>query len=153
MDIIYHDFGGTHSVAVASALHLGQLPTDEKPTKQDIQSLPTFDQVSSQELGHLIHQGTDEFDNDVYTVGYKKQSQIALPLIKNTYNLTGNLEELLLVDTKPTINYTMVLGGVLSRRLGLVKLGRPIVTAGVLKAYPKIVELVKDVKNKLKARN
>ncbi|MCK8817237.1 DUF3189 family protein [Natroniella sulfidigena] len=150
MDIIYHDVGGTHSVIVASAIHLNKLPTDKRPTKEEILNLPRFDKVNQQEHGHLLYQGDDEFGNSVYTVGYKYSSKIALPLIKDTYNLIGNAnDDLLLVDTKPTINYTMKIGGFLSRSLGIVGVGRPIVTNGVLNAYSKIVKLVVDVKRKL----
>ncbi|OCL26116.1 hypothetical protein U472_08860 [Orenia metallireducens] len=153
MDIIYHDVGGTHSVAVASALHLNKLPMDRTPNKDEILSLPTFDKLKTKDLGHLIYQGEDEFGNQVYTLGCKYAEKFVIPAIKDTYNLLGDEEELMLVKTKSTINFTMKVGGYTSRALGLMTIGRPIVTQGVLKAYPKIVELVSEVKRELKVNN
>ncbi|WP_018248647.1 DUF3189 family protein [Orenia marismortui] len=152
MHIIYHDVGGAHSVAVAAALHLNKLPVNNIPTKEDIISLATFDKIKKKDIGHLIYQGKDEFANQVYTLGYKYSSKIALPLLQDTYALLGKKDDLLLIDTKPTINFLMKVGGFTSRGLGISSLGRPIVTRGVLKAYPKLVELVSNVKRNLKAK-
>ncbi|GAB6100742.1 DUF3189 family protein [Halanaerocella petrolearia] len=153
MDIIYHDIGGAHSVATAAAIHLNKIPSDSKPTKEELLSLPTFDKVKKQDLGHLLYQGDDEFDNSVYTLGYKYSSKITLPVIKDTYNLVGDKDDLLLVDTKPTINFLMKVGGFLSRGLGVVSVGRPIVVYGVLQTYPQIAQLVTDVKRQLQVNN
>ncbi len=153
MHIIYYDVGGAHSVAVASALHLHKLPIDHKPNKDDILSLPTFDKVKTEDIGHLIYQGDDEFGNQVYTLGCKYYRDIVLATLEDTYNLVGNRKNLLLIDTKPTINTIMKIGGYTSRVLGLMTIGRPIVVRGVLKAYPQLVNLVTGVKKKLNRIN
>ncbi len=149
MDIIYHDVGGSHSVVVASALHLKKLDPDKLPTKEDLNKLSMFDRIQKEDYGHLIYQGDDEFGNSVYTVGCKYSSKISLKLLKDIYKLVGDENNLMLVDTRPTINILMKLGGFLSRGVGLRMIGRPIVTKGTLQAYFQIVQLVSNLKKKL----
>jgi hypothetical protein len=47
------------------------------------------------------------------------------------------------------VNLPMKLGGFMSRRLGMVKLGRPIVVAGTRLAFPAIKDLVNKVKGEV----
>ncbi|WP_027340285.1 DUF3189 family protein [Halonatronum saccharophilum] len=149
MEIIYHDSGGSHSVAIAANLHLNNLPMDRVATKEEVLSLPTFDKIKTKDIGHLLYQGDDEFGNSVYTLGCKRAEKVAKPLIKDTYSLLGDEKNIKLVDTRPAITPTMMLGGFLSRGLGLAPIGRPIVTNGALKTYPNIVEIVRNVKRNL----
>jgi hypothetical protein len=63
----------------------------------------------------------------------------------------GNTDGLYLVNTSPTVNTLMRIGGGSSRRLGLVKFGRPIAAYGTLRTYRNIVEIVKDVKSRIES--
>lgn len=59
-----------------------------------------------------------------------------------------DLSEVVLVDTLGCVNMPMRIGGLLSRRLGLVSIGRPIVTWGTLRSYRQLVALVQETLEK-----
>lgn len=146
MIIIYHDVGGTHSTAAAANIHINNLPMDRVPDKSELLALPTFDKIQKNQLGHLIYIGKDEFGSKVYTMGRRYSPELVLPAMKDIFNIVGAKEELKIIDTHPTVNIWMKIGGYTSRKLGIVSVGRPIVTYGTLKAYESIVDIVKEVK-------
>lgn len=147
MIIIYHDVGGTHSTATAANIHINNLPIDRVPDKSELLSLTTFDKINKNQLGHILYIGEDEFGSKVYTIGRKYSPNIVLSAIKDTFNMAGGNEELYIVDTHPTVNVWMKIGGFTSRGLGIVSIGRPIVTYGTLKAYENIADIVRKVKD------
>lgn len=148
--IIYHDVGGTHSTVAAAAIHLHMLSMDRTPSFSEILDLPLFDQLEKKDHGRLIYHGTDEYGHSIYTIS----RQYAGPLVTNAIMtvcpmINQNEKEVLCINTSPAVNTFMRIGGGSSRRFGLVAFGRPIVTYGTIKAYPKIVEIVKKVKLKI----
>jgi hypothetical protein len=150
MIVIYHDVGGAHSSAIAANIHINSLPYDKVPDKSEILNLPTFDKIEKRDHGHLLYMGVDEFGCSVYTLSRQYQEKLVIHAITDMYKaLNRDTNYLYIVSTSPTVNTWMKIGGFSSRRLHWVKFGRPIVTYGTLKAYPQIVELVKDVKNKI----
>ncbi|AGK97993.1 DUF3189 family protein [Clostridium pasteurianum] len=154
MIIIYHDVGGAHSTAIAANLHINRLPMDRLPSKKELLDLPTFDKVEKADLGHLLYIGQDEFGAKVYTLGRKYRPDLVIPAVEDMYSaLHGDGEGLYIVDTHPTVNLPMKIGGFTSRQLKWVRFGRPIVTYGSIKAYMDIVNIVKAVKNNLKVGN
>lgn len=149
MDIIYHCVGGTHSSAIAAAIHLNMLPTSTKPTFKEIMEFSFFDRLKKDQQGHIILRGIDDKGNNVYTLSRQFVPELVIPAIIDSYKIAGgNLDDLLLVDTMPSVNLLMKIGGFSSRRLHLVSFGRPIVAKGALKAYEDIVNIVKDTKSK-----
>ncbi|OAA91918.1 DUF3189 family protein [Clostridium ljungdahlii] len=153
MIVIYHDVGGAHSTAVAANIHIGNLPMDRIPSKKELLDLPTFDKMEKKDLGRLIYIGKDEFNTDVYTLARKYAPDIVIPAIMDMYSIFNkNTDELIIVDTKPTVNLLMNIGGYTSRKLHWVSVGRPIVTKGTQQAYMDIVNMVTGVKNNLKNR-
>lgn len=60
--------------------------------------------------------------------------------------LNGSGNDLILVSSQPFVNTWMKIGGFTSRGLGIVPIGRPIVTYGTLKSYMGLVDLVEKVK-------
>ncbi|MCR3759548.1 DUF3189 family protein [Clostridium felsineum] len=151
MIVIYHDVGGTHSTAVAANIHINKLPMDKVPKKEELLKLKTFDKIDKGDMGHLVYIGEDEFKDKVYTIGRQYAANLVIPAIEDMYSiLNGNNEDLMIVDTKPTVNTLMKIGGFTSRRLHMVSIGRPIVTYGSLKAYMEIANIVKGVKNNLR---
>lgn len=150
MIIIYHDVGGAHSTATAANIHINNLPIDRVPDKSELLSLTTFDKINKNQLGHILYIGEDEFGSKVYTIGRKYNPNIVLSAIKDIFNIAGGKEELYIVDTHPTVNVWMKIGGFTSRGLGIVSIGRPIVTYGTLKAYENIADIVKKVKDTIR---
>ncbi|SHH14825.1 DUF3189 family protein [Tepidibacter thalassicus] len=150
MKIIYHCVGGTHSSAIASAIHLNILPKNRIPSKKELMNLGYFDTLEKKDRGKIIYRGKDEFGNEIYTLGRQFNKELVLNSLKTAYILGGgNIKDILLIDTMKTVNTLMKIGGFSSRRLHLVSFGRPIVIKGSQIAYNNIVQLVEDTKNKL----
>jgi len=148
--IIYHDIGGTHTTQVAALLHLNRLPFERTPSREELMSNPLFDQLDMNDMGRLFFAGEDEWGNSVYTLGRGYTTKITTKLLKDFFKeLHGNDEELLLVNTSPTVSFTLKIGGFTSRFLKIVSIGRPLVIRGVQKSYPKIVQLVQSVKKQI----
>ncbi|NLW07900.1 MAG: DUF3189 family protein [Clostridia bacterium] len=145
MIIIYHCFGGTHSSVTAAAIHLGLLPRDRLPTAAEFRALPYFDARRKGEEGEIRFMGRDSAGNNIYTVGKKNLGTRFEALF---YDLAVALgvpqQEILLLNTSPLVNHAMKLGGFISRRLGLVSVGRPLVVWGTRRAYFNLVRFVND---------
>lgn len=149
--VIYHDVGGSHSSCVAANIHVNNLPSTTIPNKQDLLRLPTFDKITKKDLGHLKFIGVDEFGHKVYTISVQYKANIVIPALRDMYTeLRGFNDDLILVSSQPFVNTWMKIGGFTSRRLGIVPIGRPIVTYGTLKSYKGLVDLVEKVKNQIK---
>ncbi|KXZ39402.1 Protein of unknown function [Alkalithermobacter thermoalcaliphilus JW-YL-7 = DSM 7308] len=149
MNIIYHCVGGTHSSAIASAIHLKFLPENKIPSKEEIMSIGYFDTLDKPDQGKIIYRGSDEFGNKVYTLSRQLNKNLVLNTLKDSYSLAGgNLGDIILVDTMQCVNILMKIGGFSSRKLKLVFFGRPIVIKGSQLAYMNIVNLVRDIKSK-----
>lgn len=150
MNIIYHDVGGSHSSVIASHIHLNNLPNNRVPSVEEILGAPMFDKLESKHIGRLIHQGIDEYGNNVYTLSRLYYEYIVKNAINSIPSMLGLKEnEIVLADTSPTVNFLMKLGGGASRKLRFVSFGRPIVGYGTMKAYEDIVALVNKVKVKI----
>ncbi|MDI6601160.1 MAG: DUF3189 family protein [Thermoanaerobacteraceae bacterium] len=149
--VIYYDYGGTHTSVVASAIHLGKLNPAQVPDGKDIIRLPLFDSITQNDLGHIIYNGTDEYGNNIYTLGIKNAKDLVMPAISDMYKaIFGNTNGLYLADVSATTNFFMKLGGLISRGLRIQPLGLPIVVYGTRKAYPDIVRIVQNTKNTVK---
>lgn len=147
MKIIYHCFGGAHSSVTAAAVHLGWLPTERMPTKDMIASLPLFDQNTDADHGHIRLMGLDEHKNEVYIAGRRNAARLFENIVIGiTEILAQPPDQIHLVNVMPYVNWKMVFGGYTSRRLGVIRIGRPVVLAGIQYSYLKIVSLVHQVK-------
>jgi hypothetical protein len=154
MIVVYHDAGGAHSTATAANIHIGNLSMDKVPTKEELLNLPTFDKTTRSQMGTLLYIGEDELGNKVYTVGRRYKPNLVIPSISSMYTiLHGSTDDLLIVDTQPSVNLWMKIGGFSSRAMNLVSFGRPIVTYGTTKAYKDIANIVKKVKQQINDRN
>ena len=150
MKIIYHCFGGTHSSITAAAIHLGWLPGDKIPPARRFMELPYYDKRDGWDRGEIVFMGTDKNGHEIYAVGRGSASALLTNLIDNLALLleipAGSYR---LVDMMKQVNLPMKLGGFMSRRLGMVRLGRPIVVAGTRLAFPAIKDLVNKVKGEV----
>lgn len=142
MKIIYHCFGGSHSSVTAAALHLGMLKRNEIPTPEDLIKIPYFDKTSDSDFGSIRYMGTDEFSNDVYVLGKKSLGNRFSSILMGVAEVLGKQDDLIVVNCMDLVNWSMKIGGFTSRRLGLVVLGRPVVSWGTRKAFRQLVNLV-----------
>lgn len=153
MMIVYHCYGGTHSSPVAAAIHLGFLDPHRLPQPRQLVELPFYDRISPSGYGALRYMGQDAAKNQIYVMGVGYHRDLMRRLVPKVAGiLGGNPDHLLLVDVYPHVNWYMKVGGFISRRLGLVAIGRPLVILGTRRAYPKLAEAVKEVWRNL-ARN
>lgn len=150
MKIIYSCYGGAHSSIVASAIHLGYLPFDRIPTKEEILSIPYYDQSPKELRGKPIYIGRDKELREIYALGMGPHRN---EYTKIAYNFIFQFEkaekkDIQIINVIPLLSFSTKIGGFLSRRLGLIRLGRPITVNGIQKRYEFFVDLVKDVKKR-----
>ncbi len=152
MKVIYHCYGGTHSSVTAAAIHLGMLPEDRVPGPEMFLQLPLYDRQDACEHGHIFFMGIDEYGHEVYLTARRSRPEIIEKVFAGLAGIFGiPSSSYRLVNAMSQINWIMMFGGFLSRRWGLIKVGRPIVIFGTRVAYIKLVELVKKTKENIKA--
>jgi hypothetical protein len=150
MKVIYHCYGGAHSSVTAAAVHLGLLPEDRIPAREMFCKLPLYDRQEADEHGHIFFMGIDGAGNEIYLAARRSRPVVLESVFEGLAGIFNvHPEDYLLVNVMHKVNWVMKLGGYLSRRWGVVRLGRPIVTLGTQMAYFRVVELVRQVKSRL----
>ncbi|PKM83933.1 MAG: hypothetical protein CVU88_00480, partial [Firmicutes bacterium HGW-Firmicutes-13] len=94
--------------------------------------------------------GRDEFGFEVYILGLANHKDVAVRSILSIlkiYNIPSN--QLVIADSLKEINTLTRVGGFLSRRLGLIKIGRPLTIMGIQMGYFRFVHLVSEVKEQI----
>jgi len=147
MKIIYHCYGGAHSSVTAASIHVGLLPVEHVPGMRAFWEIPFYDRQENDEHGHIFFMGLDEAGNEICFSACRGRPQVFQNVFKGLAGILGIPQgEYLLVDVMKNVNWTMKLGGYLSRRCGYTKIGRPIVTLGTQAAYAQVINLVRKVK-------
>ncbi|TYP54918.1 DUF3189 family protein [Thermosediminibacter litoriperuensis] len=150
MKIFYCCYGSAHSSVVAAAIHLGWLPSDRLPDTEEFKRLPHYDKTNSFEIGYPFFMGRDERGIEVYIIGMTSQRKLVKRAIVSFLEHSGvNTDNLFFIDTLPLVNFKTKVGGILSRRLGLVFLGRPLTIKGIQERYFEFVKLVEIVKKRV----
>ncbi|NLA58592.1 MAG: DUF3189 family protein [Firmicutes bacterium] len=145
--IIYACYGGTHTSPVAAAIHLGRLKGDPLASLEEILNIQYFDTLLTADRGRVFPVGTDEFGNQVFILGRGNHQQPIMQAVRSGYMLAGgDPRQIMFVNTLKGVNWQMRVGGFLSRRLGLVSVGRWIAAIGARRAYPKLAEIVAQTK-------
>lgn len=148
MKVFYCCYGSAHSSVVAASIHLGMLSERGKPSIKDLINLPHYDKTRSYQIGIPFFMGTDEKGRDIYIIGMGGEKQmIKRAIISLLYELKVPDNEYVFVDTLHLTNFITKIGGVLSRRLGIIFLGRPLTAIGIRMKFFDFVNLVKHVKN------
>lgn len=147
MNIIYHCYGGAHSSVTAAAVHLGWLPTDRLPDKEELKNIPYFDRTVRKDHGFIRFMGEDQFGNSIYVLGRRNTSHIFDNMARGLMEIYGvSPDDFVFVNVMPYVNWKMMLGGYTSRKMGLAWFGRPVIIAGTRFSYWKIVSLVQQTK-------
>jgi hypothetical protein len=150
LKVIYHCYGGAHSSVTAANIHLGLLPGAGFPSYRDLVNQKLFDFNQVADSGRICFMGRDQAGNEVYIVGRRSRPTILYHAAAGLSEAFGiPKESFILVDVSPHVNMAMKAGGILSRRLGLVAIGRPLVTWGTLLSYRGIQRLVEKTVNSL----
>jgi len=145
--IFYSCYGSAHSSILASAIHLGKLPAERRPSCREILDLPGFDRMESRNIGTPIFIGRDDRGVEVYAIGFRSGRYLLAQAVTSLLRIYGIPEqEMLLVNSLAYVNLLTRLGGFLSRRLGLVSVGRPLAGFGIWLSYPDFAAMVQKVK-------
>lgn len=147
--IIYHCYGGTHSSVVAAAIHLGWLDPARVPHDRELMNLTLFDRLDKDQHGQLHFFGADEAGNQVYAMGCCNAGLAVENMLKGVARILEMEKELYFVDTLHCVNASMRIGGYLSRRLGWITLGRPLVLSGTRAVYQALVKLVETTRKEV----
>jgi hypothetical protein len=148
LKIVYYCYGGAHSSVIAASIHVGMLPTKRIAKKKEIISIPYFDLTPNSQIGLPLYIGIDSWGNEIYCMGwgiFKERILSSILLLKNK-DRKFIFDSIIFVYALPVANIFIRLGGFLSRRIGLISIGRPLVIIGVRKRYYEFVELVSKVK-------
>jgi hypothetical protein len=145
MKVVYHCYGGAHASPTAAALHLGLLPLDRRPHIRDFYRLiPYYDRITRGEHGKMIKIGVDANGHDVFVLGRRNSPQMVIKAITEFSCLNGiDPLQYYFVDVVQMGNPFMVAGGFTSRALGLVKLGRPLVSFGTRLSFSVLARIVR----------
>lgn len=151
MEVIYYCYGGSHTSVTAAALHLGLLDPERIPSMPDIISLPNFDQTTTQQLGQILRIGTDSRGNKIYVAALGPGREVTLSALKLLLTECGiAFEDVRIINALTCVNLAVRIGGFLSRRLGLVRLGRVMCARGIIRRFECFKLLVQQVKSDLK---
>lgn len=151
MNIIYYCFAGAHASVVASAIHCGILPSDRIPDEGEFISINYYDQTSPEKIGQPYFMGVDENNNNVYFMGMWNQREVLTTTLRTVLAIHGYQQnDYILQDAFPLISFSTKFGGLLSKKWRLTQLGRKLTIWGMRRQYPKFVQLVQDVKMRLK---
>lgn len=149
MKIFYHCYGGAHTSIVCAAIHLNYLTKDDIPAAFAFKEIPFYDKMKNNDIGSTVFVGTDEYGCDIYIMGMRNGREVVIPAIKgylNEHYITNN--DILFVNALVELHPVTALGGMLSRRLGLVSIGQPLTIWGIRRYYKIFVELVGKVQQK-----
>ncbi|MHB9146480.1 MAG: DUF3189 family protein [Symbiobacteriia bacterium] len=151
--VIYVCYGSAHSSIVAANLHLDRLPVTRRALPAELVAAPRFDQMPHREIGTLLEMGQDPEGHRVYALGLGRERDILGRAVVDLVTSLGlPSQSVLLVDALTGAHVTTRIGGFLSRRLGLVRVGRPLVASGILHDYDRFLALVQGVRQRLAKR-
>jgi len=149
MYFIYHCYGGTHTSAIAAAIHLNQIPSNRIPTKQAFKNIYLFNKLSSMDMGHIVYHGTDELGNKVFTLG-RGTSKALIPSLQHLYAMLQKdhpaMEKIIFSNTSPTVPLIMTIGGFIAKALKWNAVGEPLLLIGAGQAFLNIAGLVENTK-------
>lgn len=149
MKVIYHCFGGAHSSVTAAAIHLGWIESHRLPTLEELMKIPYFDKTEQNDYGIIRFMGLDEKGHEVYILGKRNLGWRLNNVLIGLADLTGKKDELMVVNCLAYVNWMMMLGGFMSRRLGLIFPGRPILYEGVKNSFMNLTSMVSTIKLKM----
>lgn len=153
MIVIYHCWGGSHSSVTAAAIHLGLLPSDRIPVKEEFLHTKHFDHQWPSDRGKIFPLGIDEYGHQICFMGRTFYAEIIMRAVKGVAKVHHlHPSHIIFVDVMSCVNYVMMLGGSVSRALHLIAVGRPIVIRGTQQSYGQLVALVNKVKQGIREK-
>ena len=144
--LVYVCYGSAHSSIVAANLHLGRLPLHRQALPNEVLAAPHFDELPHSRVGTLLNMGQDGWGHRIYALGLGPCREALGRGVKDLAESLGAPPgSLVLVDALSGSHPRTRIGGFLSRRLGLVRVGRPLAASGILADYGRFTALVERV--------
>jgi len=131
--VLYFCYGGTHSSVACAAYHMGRLPHNRPPRLDELFRVPYFDRVPTERLGELHYWGVDEDGTAVLTVGFGSARPLGERAVRSFLEvcLGAVPGDVVFCDCLELAGPWIRLGGVISRRMGLTRIGRYIVAVAL----------------------
>ncbi len=153
MKLFYCCYGGAHTSVTCASIHLGYLPADRVPEASEFLGVPFYDKMENKKLGTPVFMGRDNLGWDIYIIGMKNAKQLVIPSMKSYLNACSvDQKDFILVNALIELHPITSIGGVLSRKFGILSVGRPMTVWGIRKTYPRFIALVEQVKENLLER-
>lgn len=150
MELFYCCYGGAHTSVTCASIHLGYLPDNRVPSAAEFAELPFYDKMDNHKLGTPVYMGRDIQGWDIYIIGMKNAKTLVIPAIKSYLNVCSrDQSDFKLINALIELHPITSIGGVITRKLGLISLGRPMTIWGIRKTYPQFLKLVEEVKKDL----
>jgi len=132
-------------------MHLRMLGINKKPCLREIISLPHFDRTPAKSLGRVLFYGQDHQQNNVYIVSLGPARQATLSALRLFLQARGmQQKDVLIIDALQCVNLSIRVGGFLSRRCGLVALGRHLCAYGIVANFACFKILLSRVEEDMK---
>ncbi|MGI6493051.1 MAG: DUF3189 family protein [Peptococcaceae bacterium] len=147
--ILYFSNSRFPLAAVAGALHTGLLPGGGRQNSLSLSGLQFLNLKDNFE-GQIIACGNDIFNNDIYALAVKGDSDMPVRLVESFLRLNGlPARSLLFVDCGVCDNWWLLAGNLFDKLRLTKKLGSVLICAGINKHYKTLVELTDRVKDSL----
>lgn len=149
MIYVYNCYGGTHSSALAAAIHLKKIPLERIPSKQEILNIPLFNELKHVDRGKLYFHGLDSDGNEVYTIA-RGTCKFLIASLVDFYSILlrkhNEAVPIVFSNTSPTVPLAMTFGGFFSRTCKIDPIGVPLLVIGAKQSFEVVKQLVHHTK-------
>lgn len=147
--IFYICYGAAHSSVVAAAVHAGLLPHTRTASAAEIGALRDFDQAGYNEIGRPILIGHDQAGREIYALGLASAREYLHATVHQLVHQLGlPPKSILTIDALKGVTWRTRIGGFLSRRAGLIAIGRRLCLSGLVVEYPRFLDMVLAAKQR-----
>lgn len=146
MKLFYYCYGRSHSSVIAGSIHLKRLPDNRIPGIREILAVPEFDRGDSSDFGVPFYLGNDEAGNEVYIIGFGRETFLGLQTIYHFLRGNADPTEWKFFNSLAAVGWLTKIGGFISKKLKLPLVGKYLAAVGIRRSYRNLVELVKKAK-------
>ena len=143
MKIFYYGYEQWDIPLIASCIHLNKFSPHRTPTVKEVCNVYRGLKIEPDTLGIPLFLGKDEHQNEIYAVGFGKNSLLALQAV-TFLNPRGT--DWKFYSTVQERNILLILGSFFINRLRLINPGIRLTALGARKSYLRLVKLVENIK-------
>ncbi|HHW27893.1 MAG TPA: DUF3189 family protein [Firmicutes bacterium] len=131
--VFYVCYAGTHSSILASCLHLGKVRNVNA-----VCDLPFFDRRTHRDIGIPVKMGYDRNGAEVYALGTGWLSRAVELAACDLIELASPGARACLCSVRGYLDFFARVGGFASRRFGIVRLGRGLISSSLARKLPEM---------------